>query len=267
MKTLTRRAALAGGAAAALGTLASCGVTGGAQAPGQVVSTRPDFGDAAPHPWSGRRPSDHPVHGIDVARYQDPLDWRRAQQAGVSFAFIKATEGADNVDAAFREHWNGAGAAGVPRGAYHFYYFCAPAADQARNFIRMVPRIPGDLPPVLDLEWNPFSPTCTWRPPAATVRSEVQIWLDMVERHFGQSPVIYTAIDFWETNELWRLGDYDFWLRSVAADPSERYANARWVFWQYSSTGLVPGARGEIDLNAFAGSRAEWARWLAARRI
>ena len=44
--------------------------------------------------------------------------------SGVSFAFIKATEGGDRVDDKFAEHWRGTRAAGIPRAAYHFYYFC-----------------------------------------------------------------------------------------------------------------------------------------------
>ena len=32
-----------------------------------------------------------------------------------------------------------------------------------------------------------------------------------------------------------------------------------------SATGLVPGAEGEIDLNAFGGSQADWAAWVAER--
>ena len=30
-------------------------------------------------------------------------------------------------------------------------------------------------------------------------------------------------------------------------------------------TGLIDGIEGEVDLNTFNGSRAEWAAWLAAR--
>ena len=38
-----------------------------------------------------------------------------------------------------------------------------------------------------------------------------------------------------------------------------------WTFWQYTGTGTAPGFSGNVDLNAFAGSRAQWNRWLAAR--
>lgn len=144
--------------------LAACG--GGRQArlpePARDVPagevTRANFGDADPHEWEGRRPGAYPVHGTDASRWQTAVDWHRARANGVNFAFVKATEGADDVDPLFREHWQGARAAGVPTGAYHFWYHCASGRAQARNFIRRVPRAPGALPPVLDLEWTPFSP-------------------------------------------------------------------------------------------------------------
>ena len=152
----------------------------------------PRFGDRDPHEWTGRAPWTYAVHGVDVAKYQNDIDWRALRQGGISFAFIKATEGGDRVDERFHQNWREAKAAGVPRGAYHFYYFCRPAHEQAAWFIRNVPRDPDALPPVLDMEWNPFSPTCRLRPPAAAVQAEMRTFLRIVERHYGRKPIIYT---------------------------------------------------------------------------
>jgi lysozyme len=238
----------------------------------RVAVTAPRFGDADPHDWAkpqdrdGRRPESYPVHGIDTSRWQGEIDWRTARAAGVNFAFLKATEGGDHVDPAFIDSWRAAARAGVPRGAYHFWYFCRPAIEQARWFIRNVPRSAGALPPVLDMEWTPFSPTCRIRPPAAEVRAEAKRFLDAVERHYGQRPIIYATPDFFERNEMWRLGRYDFWLRSVAGHPKEVFGGQHWTFWQYTGTGIVPGIDAPTDINVFAGSRETWARWLAARR-
>lgn len=225
----------------------------------------PRFGDADPHPWDGRAPSAYAVHGIDAARFQTGVDWQTARASGVSFAFVKATEGGDLLDPMFESHWQGAGRAGVPRGAYHFFYFCRPAIEQARWFIRNVPRSPGALPPVLDMEWNAHSPTCQKRPPGDVVRAEAEVFLTALERHYGQRPVVYTTVDFYRENDMGRLRNVDFWLRSVAGHPSKVYPGQRWTFWQYSSTGLVPGFPGKTDLNVFHGSVAEWQDWLARR--
>lgn len=255
-----------------LGLLAACG---GPQSPAPprdtpqaaraVVVNPPAFGDADPFDWQGRSPADYPVHGIDLSRWQSDGNWDAAREAGVNFAFIKATEGGDRLDPLFQSHRIAAEAAGVPWGAYHFYYFCKPAAAQARWFIQNVPRHRGSLPPVLDVEWNPHSPTCTTRPAPATVRSEMGIFLDIVGRHYGQRPIIYTNVAFWEDNGFDRITDEEFWLRSTAGHLSETYPGADWVFWQYSGTGLVPGIGGRVDLNVFAGSVPSWRAWLGRR--
>jgi lysozyme len=237
-------------------------------APGPEVSVAAaNFSDADPTDWPGRSPDRYPVHGIDLSRFQTSVDWPTARANGVNFAYIKATEGGDLVDPMFRDHWQGAGAAGVRRGAYHFFYHCRPAAEQARWFIRHVPRTPGALPPVLDLEWTPFSPTCTIRRDGAVIRDEARIFMDILARHYGQRPIVYTTVDFFEDTQLWRLEGVEFWLRAVAAHPGQVYDGRAWRFWQYTSTGLIPGIAGRVDINVFGGSKADWAAWLALRSL
>lgn len=243
-------------------TLAACGNRAPAPATPRVIA--PAFGDSDPHPWPDRSPDSYPVHGIDLSRWQGNIDWRRARDAGVNFAYLKATEGGDIVDPLFRPNWDAARRAGMPHGAYHFFYFCRPAIEQARWFIRNLPR--GGLPPVLDMEWTPFSPTCTRRPPAAEVRAEAEVFLNALERHYGQRPLVYTTPDFYKDTQLGRLPRTEFWLRSVAAHPSETYPGQPWTFWQYSGTGQVPGSTGDTDLNVFGGNKAAWAAWLGDRR-
>jgi lysozyme len=231
----------------------------------RITVTSSNFTDADPTNWTGRAPDRYPVHGIDLSRFQTAVDWPTARANGVNFAFIKATEGGDLVDPMFDAHWRGAAATGVRRGAYHFFYHCRPAAEQARWFIKHVPRTPGALPPVLDMEWTPTSPTCTIRRDGETIRSEARIFIDLIARHYGQRPMIYTTVDFYEDTELWRLSGVEFWLRSVASHPNDRYDDQAWSFWQYTSTGIVPGIAGRVDVNVFAGSKAAWGDWIAAR--
>lgn len=227
--------------------------------------TAPNFFDADPHPWDGRAPDSYPVHGIDLSRFQTSVDWATARANGVNFAFIKATEGGDQVDPLFSDHWRGARAAGVATGAYHFFYHCRPAIEQARWFFRHVPRSPGALPPVLDMEWTPTSPTCRIRRDGAVIRAEAQTFLDAAARHYGQRPILYTTVDFFEDNQMWRLSGTEFWLRSTAAHPRDAYEGQHWTFWQYTGTGKAPGIAGRVDINVFAGSEEAWGRWRAAR--
>ena len=231
----------------------------------QAAVTSTNFNDSDPHPWADPSSVNHPVRGVDLSRFQTSVDWEAARAAGVTFAFIKATEGGDGLDPMFETHWTAAGNAGIRRGAYLFYYHCRAPEDQARWFFRHVPRTPGALPPVLDMEWTPTSPTCTIRRDPAVIRADARRLIALLTDHYGTAPVLYTTVDFYEDNALGQLRGVEFWLRSVAAHPSDRYAGQPWAFWQYSATGLVPGIKGHVDLNAFAGSRRVWAEWLKRR--
>lgn len=225
-----------------------------------------NFSDSNPHPQTAAA-ARHEVHGVDVARFQTAVDWKTARANGVNFAFIKATEGGDLVDPMFKDHWRGAAQAGVKRGAYLFYYHCRAPEEQARWFFRHVPKVAGSLPPVLDMEWTPTSPTCTIRREPSVIRRDAAVIIAMMTKHYGTAPLLYTTVDFYEDNALWKLSGVEFWLRSVAAHPSERYSAQPWTFWQYTSTGVVPGLEGKSDINVFAGGRADWADWLARRSV
>ncbi|WP_126979415.1 glycoside hydrolase family 25 protein [Frigidibacter oleivorans] len=252
-----RRTIRAAGCLLLLAVLAACGGGGPKGIP-------PQFGDSAPHPWTGRAPDDYDVHGIDVSRWQGRIDWNAVRRGGVDFAFIKATEGGDIADPMFQENWARAREAGLPRGAYHFYYFCRTAQEQAAWFISHAPRERGALPPVLDIEWT-RSRNCPRRPSPEWIRQESAIFLSILTSYYGQRPVIYTTVDFFRDNEMWRIQGHDFWLRSVAGHPSQVYPGHDWTFWQYSGTGQAQGVAGDVDLNAFGGSRGQWQSWLARR--
>lgn len=219
------------------------------------------FRDAKPINFGKVSPRKFAVHGVDVSRWQGDIDWVKLRTQGANFAYIKATDGGDHLDPMFKDNWRGAHAAGLKRGAYHFFYWCRSAADQAEWFIRNVPKVEGALPPVIDVEWNHMS-NCKKRPSREVVLEKMRVFMDRLESHYGQRPVIYTAPDFYRDNLKGAFPDHPFWLRSVAAHPSKVYPGRRWVFWQYSGSGLSHGVKGRIDLNVFNGDESAWRRWL-----
>ena len=128
----------------------------------------------------------------------------------------------------------------------------------------MYPKAAQPLPPILDIEWNHKSPSCKRRPDAKTIQSEMRRFLRIIERHYGQKPLIYTTVDFYKDGALAHFKDYPFWLRSVADHPKNVYGPKPWLFWQYTGTGKVPGIKGKTDINVFAGSTKSWANWVKA---
>jgi lysozyme len=206
-------------------------------------------------PWAARY-----IQGVDVSHHQGAIDWRTLAANDVAFAYIKATEGADHVDMRFDYNWREADAAGLYRGAYHFFTLCQPGARQAANFIAAVPRDAGALPPALDLE---HMGPCREGPTMPDVIVEADVFMDRVEAHYGVRPIIYTTREFHDAH-LSELTGESFWIRSIATPPSFRQND--WIIWQHHNRGHRRGVEGPIDLNAFRGDAAALAVFASSAR-
>ena len=79
--------------------------------------------------------------------------------------------------------------------------------------------------------------------------------------------MIYTDIPFHEEVLEGQLTDYAFWIRSTANEPAMRYRNRDWAFWQFTTTGRVPGIPGNVDRNSFYGGEREWQQFISGRPI
>src|SRR3982750_2933147 len=86
----------------------------------ETSSISPKFQDSDPQNFGRITPQHHPIHGVDVSKWNGDIDWVTARDSGVSFVFIKATEGKDRIDNKFEENWRGAKAAKMPYAPYHF---------------------------------------------------------------------------------------------------------------------------------------------------
>lgn len=192
--------------------------------------------------------SKYPVRGIDVSHHQGQIDWRRVAADDVAFAVIKATEGGDHVDDAFAANLRAARAAGLAVGAYHFFTFCRPGADQARNFIAVVPRDQPLLPPVVDIE---FGGNCPQRPTPEQLSTELAAFLAPVEAAFGKPAIVYLTDEAAQTY-AGHIVARPLWLRSLLLKPNRD----DWVYWQYHNRGRVDGISGDVDLNVLQGGPA-----------
>lgn len=104
-------------------------------------------------PLNSPSPQRYPVRGVDVSAYQGAIDWPTLSAQDIDFAFIKATEGSSFVDSRFAYNYKEAQKTSLRIGAYHFFSFDSAGETQADHFIETVQRIPGMLPPVVDIEF------------------------------------------------------------------------------------------------------------------
>ena len=183
-------------------------------------------------------------HGIDVSHHQGHIAWAKLPRQGVDFAYIKATEGADRVDSRFSINWRASDAAGIRRGAYHFFTLCRSGRDQAVHFVRHVPADAAALAPAVDLE---FPGNCKRRPSRTKFHKELGDFLRIVETRYGKHAVLYLTPHFDRHYRVSASFKRPLWLRSLGSRP--RFGAHGWKIWQTSSSRRLDGVHGRVDWN------------------
>lgn len=148
---------------------------------GALIWTR-----GVPHYRPGLRADE--TYGLDVSHHQGVVDWQAVASDNIDFVYLKATEGGDHVDTRFAANASSAEAAGLRVGAYHFFTFCRPGAEQAANFLRTAPPAPKWLHPAVDVE---FGGNCAARPPEDELLRELQAFIDSVRAAWNRPVVVY----------------------------------------------------------------------------
>lgn len=192
------------------------------------------------------------VKGIDVSFWQGDVDWQ-SLRGQVDFVMIKATQGKSSSgaelfeDGKFRRNIEGASAAGLRCGVYHFFTAVteADARREADYFISVISPYKDkiDLWAAADVEIDDFLGSAN----KDQLTAAVQTFCDRVKAA-GFSPMVYANGYYWKE----RLGDIRGaarWLALWREDTTKPEGFGDIAMWQYSSTGRVNGVDGNVDMN------------------
>lgn len=217
------------------------------------------------------------ILGLDLSRWQSgsqPIDFNRMAAAGVSFAFIKGSDGMASEDALAVPHvtnWApSAKAAGILVGYYHrarlpvtsdSNVIIADAQAQATLAIARLASLGGydarTLPYVLDMET--VNETIT----KELVTLWTFTWLDAMQSATGRTPIMYSYRNFLANRYLTdpvtvaKFRNYHLWLAQPGnpADPAVQVGQGLngapcyvtpwkqsdcsyvWTIWQYTASG------------------------------
>ncbi len=188
--------------------------------------------------------------GIDVSLYQREINWGQVFAAGNRFAFIKCSQGVTVTDPKFAANWDGAKAAGLLVGVYHFINPTLAAQDQLAHLLQVLGNRQPDLPIALDVE-KPVDSD----PPDVT--QVVTDFVTLLTQRTGRKPLLYTAPSYWNAHVHGSLNwaDYDLWIANYGPpSPLLPHAWTTWKFWQYSGQGQTGGVSTPVDLDWFNGT-------------
>ena len=187
--------------------------------------------------------------GADLSKYQGNVDMDRLAEQGLSFVYVKATEGCETTDTCFAVNWENAIESPLAVGAYHFFSFDSDGTDQAYHYIETVGDLEGCLIPVVDVEY--YADKEQNPPEKEDVVRELGEYLSVLEAEYGVKPMIYAQKDIYKKYIKDDFSEYPRWIRSVYY-PAIFEAGRNWVLWQYADTISLDGYDGDegsIDMN------------------
>jgi lysozyme len=249
--------------------------------------------------------------GIDFSSQQ--ANWTflvehgRVRGGEIAFAILQATFGAKGKQKQFPANWAGLRETKLVRGAYHFLHtnhirvpdpknpgrvtglvqskrdvVLQDAQEQAKNYIAVVGKLDGALPPILDIEWQTLQfdpqgkPLVILDPKQHSENTllTAQTWIDRIKAEYKRDPIIYTNAEYWkQLGNPNRFSEFPLWVAEyhnpLREGPHMPGSWSDWTLWQFAGNtfevaGVFAGApkgnpqdgsiRGKSDLNVFNGS-------------
>lgn len=196
------------------------------------------------------------MKGIDVAKWNGVIDWKKVKEDGVQFAVLKAINKQCKVEDSFNRNYTGALSVGLPIDVYNYSY--ATSVSKATS----------DAQSVLN---------------AIKGKKVGTVWLDVedkIQMNLGMTLIdiinaykyiiekagygfgVYTGLSFYNTliKPYHSFLDCKFWIArypsgavvDINFEPAEskkpNIIHALWG-WQYTSSGKVNGISGNVDLD------------------
>lgn len=189
------------------------------------------------------------IFGIDISHYQGLINWNEVRKSHhpIEYVFVRATMEEDGKDAYFHYNYRNAKEHQYIRGAYHYYRPYENSLKQFKNFKESVKLLPGDLPPILDIEeYSKYG--------NENLRKGVLSWLQLAEAHYGVKPIVYTASNFYNLVLRGHIDSYPLWIADYS-HPHHRVKNLNWHFHQFTDKVRVKGINALVDGNDFRGSK------------
>lgn len=184
--------------------------------------------------------------GVDLSRWNIVTDYKQVKKQDISFAILKAG-GSENgmfKDRLFETHYKGCKDAKIDVGAYFYagrdFITSARGLEAARYFESIIATKQFEMPVYIDIE------------EPATVYKKGITDAAIAFCEYMESKGYYVGIygsdvsSFYSRLELSRLKNFDKWVARYGLKPV--YVK-EYGMWQKSSTGLIEGINGKVDLD------------------
>lgn len=210
--------------------------------------------------------------GIDVSDNQGVIDWEQVAAAKVAFAILRSVRRSGKADYQFVANLEGCRKHGIPMSVYKYTYATTP--DVARQEAQQVVELLRSHHLTGTMVWWDVEDKEVLRPLGAAklmecIRAAQEI-ITAAGYGFGLYVGLYVYKERWfdfdtfTGTRLWVARYYKGYHTMQFADaPDQNYkpsVNRDITAWQYTSSGEVPGIKGDVDLNLAYEDPAAWSQ-------
>lgn len=201
--------------------------------------------------------------GIDVSSNQGLINWPKVKAAGVQFAILRATTKNGNADAQLASNIKGCKDVGLPF-AFYKYMYATTAAKTKEEANKVISVLKGyGIVPSKDVRiWADVEDATLKALSTSALTTVVKAFKEVILAsgfgfglYMGKYDYDSGEVDTKQFNDdIWIARYYNGYTTfDLSQDPNEKYkptvnAGNLWG-WQYTSSGMVDGISGNVDLN------------------
>ena len=201
--------------------------------------------------------------GIDVAKYQGTIDWKKAAESGVDFAMVRVgyrelVTGKIVADSNAKYNMQEATKHGIKIGAYFFSTAITreEAIEEANWVADYIAKYQITYPVVYNCEGYEDSENRQYSLSKTQRTDFAMAFLDKIAER-GYTPMFYASKSEMEGDAKWEVsrlqGKYKIWVAQYPATPypqtSQSFYSGKHDMWQYTNKGTVPGISKPVDMN------------------
>lgn len=192
-------------------------------------------------------------YGIDVSENNGEIDWEDVRESGIDFAIVHCSYGQNGRDDNFLANVNGAHAAGLQVGAYHYGYGLTPAqaVKEAVNCRQAIDQagVLLELPVFYDMEdADGYKARHGFDFSAENCTAICQEFLNHIRLDCG----IYASRSWLDDRIDWRsLGCAVWnaeWMNGTNPEPDTTQDGIGGMMWQYTDKRLIAGQYFDGDI-------------------
>ena len=192
--------------------------------------------------------------GIDVSHYNGSINWQAVRDSGVDFAILKIGEYRESTgtiikDSNFDSYYSACKSLGIAVGGYFYSYAFNPteASHEASACLAIINGKSFEMPIFLDVEDKILKNAVANGRTNKDELTNASITFCNIMNNNGHKSGVYASRNFfYEYLDTPRLEQYSIWLAHYT---SQTDYTGKYDLWQYTSSGLIPGITGNVDLD------------------